>query len=242
LKAEKLILLTEQTCLSPIDQQPIQQLTTDQAEAMLQQQPGLPEDMGRSLRAAIQSCRRGVKRAHLLNRHLDGALMLELFTRDGIGVLISSKAFETTRQATLEDIGGIMELIKPFEQQGILITRSQEKLEMEIGDYTVIERDGLILGCIALHVLPDNSCAEIASLAVHPDYQNGERGNNLLNYLCAKAEKTGVKRLFVRTTQTLHWFVERGFIPCEIEDLPEAMKSAYNYQRNSKLLFKNVRS
>ena len=242
LQAEKLILLTEQTCLSPLDQKPIQQLTTEQAEALLQQEPGLPDAMARSLQAAIQSCRHGVKRAHLLNRHVDGALLQELFTRDGIGALISSKAFETTRPATLEDIVGIMELIKPYEQQGILVKRSRERLEMEIGDYTVIVRDGLILGCIALHVMAEDNCAEIASLAVHPDYQNGERGNSLLNYVCERAEKRGLKRLFVRTTQTLHWFVERGFIPCEIVDLPVAMQNAYNFQRNSKLLFKNVRS
>jgi amino-acid N-acetyltransferase len=240
LQADKLILLTEQNCLSPFDQNPIQQLTTVQANALLQQRSGLPDNIARSLHAAIQSCQQGVLRTHLINRHLDGALLLELFTRDGIGTLISSNDFEIIRPAALEDIGGIMELIKPLEQQGILVKRPRENLEMRIGDYIVIERDSLVIACIAFHIIPDSNCAEIACLAVHPDYQKGERGNNLLEYLYENAENQGIKRLFVRTTQTLHWFVERGFISCEVSDLPVAMKNAYNYQRNSKLLYKDV--
>lgn len=240
LQADKLILLTEAACLDPDDDQPIQQLTTDQAEALLAGSPGFPDTMARSLRAAVQSCCQGVQRAHLLNRHVDGALLLELFTRDGVGTLISSTAFETIRPATLDDIGGIMELIKPLEAQGILVKRSREKLEMEIGDYIVIERDGLIIGCTAFHVMPDAETAEIACLAVHADYQRGERGASLLEYLTHKAAAARIGRLFVRSTQTAHWFLERGFTPCEVDDLPEPMRSAYNYQRNSKLLFKDV--
>ena len=241
LQAEKLILLTDHNCLSPKDQQPIQQLTTDQVDELLQQTPDLPSPVARSLRAGMQSCQQGVQRAHLINRHIDGALLLELFTRDGIGTLISSTAFETIRPATLDDIGGIMELIKPLELQGILVKRSREKLEMEIGDYIVIERDGLIIGCTAFHLMNDGNSAEIACLAVHADYQKGARGNSLLDYLSNKAKTEQIQRLFVRSTQTVHWFVERGFTPCDIETLPEPMKNAYNYQRNSKVLFKDIR-
>lgn len=240
LQAEKLILLTEQNCLSPDSQQALAQLTTDQAEQLLAQPQLLPEAIARSLRAAMQSCRQGVKRAHLINRQVDGALLLELFTRDGIGTLISSTAFETIRGATLDDIGGIMELIKPLENQGVLVKRSREKLEMEIADYTVIERDGLIIGCTALHPIANSNAAEIACLAIHPDYRNAARGNSLLNHLSKQAQDSGFKRLFVRSTQTMHWFVERGFLSCEVDDLPEPVKSAYNHQRKAKVLFKDV--
>ncbi|MGY6275345.1 amino-acid N-acetyltransferase [Methylomonas sp. MgM2] len=240
LSAEKLILLTEQTCLSPETKKPIHQLTTEQASKLLRQYPDMPGAVARSLRAAIQSCRQGVDRAHLIDRHLDGALLLELFTRDGVGTLISSHEFETIRPATLEDIGGIMELIKPLEQKGILVKRSREKLEMEINDYIVIERDGLIIGCTAFHVMQDKQNAELACLAIHPDYQKGARGNRLLQHLIDNARKQNLRRLFVRSTQTVHWFLERGFILCEIADVPEPIKNAYNYQRNSKLLYKDV--
>lgn len=240
LQAEKLILLTEQSCIDPASGAALLQLTTEQAAELLNKTPALPDAVARSLAAAMQSCRQGVQRAHLINRHVDGALLLELFTRDGIGTLVSSTAFETIRPATLDDIGGIMELIKPLEAQGILVKRSREKLEMEIGDYIVIERDGLIIGCTAFHIMADAGSAELACLAVHNDYRNGGRGDSLLNYLVSQARTRSIRRLFVRTTQTLHWFVERGFTPCSVEDLPAPMQSAYNYQRNSKLLYKDV--
>ncbi|PPD33665.1 MAG: amino-acid N-acetyltransferase [Methylomonas sp.] len=240
LQAEKLILLMDQPCLSPSDQQPIQQLTAEQASELLNSNAEMPVAVILSLNAAIQSCQQGVRRAHLINRHQDGALLLELFTRDGIGTLISSAEFESIRPATLEDIGGIMELIKPLEQQGILVKRSREKLEMEINDYIVIERDGLIIGCTAFHVLTDKQNAEIACLAVHGDYQKGARGNRLLDYLTDNAKSCRIKRLYVRSTQTVHWFIERGFTPCSIEDLPEVMQNAYNHERKSKVLFKDV--
>jgi len=240
LQAEKLILLTEQACLSPQDQQPIQQLTTEQADTLLQQSSDLPEAIARSLRAAIQSCQQGVQRAHLINRHVDGALLLELFTRDGIGTLISSTAFETIRTATLDDIGGILELIKPLEQQGKLAKRSREKIEMEITDYVVIERDGLIIGCIALHADRQEQFGAIACLAVHPDYQGGARAKRMLEFVYDKAKQLRLSTLFVLSTQTMHWFIEQGFLPTDLQHLPEALQTLYNPARNSKILYKTT--
>ncbi|MDD5115276.1 MAG: amino-acid N-acetyltransferase [Methylobacter sp.] len=240
LHAEKLILLTEQTCFSPKDQKPIQQLTTAQAEELLQQTPALPGAIGRSLRAAIQSCQQGVQRAHLINRHVDGALLLELFTRDGIGTLISSSDFETIRTATLDDIGGILELIKPLEQQGKLAKRSREKIEMEIADYVVIERDGLVIGCIALHADRQGQFGAIACLAVHPDYQGGARARRMLEFVYDKAKQLQLNNLFVLSTQTMHWFIEQGFLPTNLQHLPEALRLLYNPARNSKILYKTT--
>ncbi|MEQ1527889.1 MAG: amino-acid N-acetyltransferase [Methylococcales bacterium] len=242
LQAEKLILLTEQNCLSPIDQSAIQQLTTEQAAQLLLQKPELPDAIARSLTAAMQSCQQGVQRAHLINRHVDGALLLELFTRDGIGTLISSTSFEELRQATVNDIGGILELIKPLEQQGILAKRSREKIEMEIADYIVIERDGLIIGCTALHANTPGQFGAIACLAVHPDYQRSARGNKMLEYAYRRARQLALKRLFVLSTQTMHWFIERGFLVSDINNLPDPLKLLYNPQRNSKILCKELDS
>lgn len=240
LQADKLILLTEQACLNPADQSPLNQLTTDQVAALLNEPTGLPPAMARSLNAAMQSCQRGVQRAHLLNRQVDGALLLELFTRDGVGTLVSSMAFERIRSANLDDISGIMELIKPLEQQGVLVKRSREKLEMEINDYVVIERDGLIIGCTAFHVLADMASAEIACLAIHSEYRKSARGSDLLSFLTHKAQNQSIRRLFVRSTQTVHWFVERGFVECAVEDLPEPIRSAYNYERKAKVLYRDL--
>lgn len=239
LKAQKLIFLTEQDCFDTGGARAMQQMTTDEAEVLLEEAQ-LPNDTARILKAAIQSCRRGVERVHLINRHQDGALLLELFTRDGVGTLISSSAFENLRSATLSDIGGILELIKPLEQQGILAKRSREKLEMQINDYIVIERDGLIIGCTAFHLLKNHEVGIMACLAVHPDYQKGGRGQRLFEHLLNKARQQSLKKLFVLTTQTTHWFIERGFLNLSIETLPDELKSYYNPQRKSKILYKEL--
>lgn len=237
LKAEKLILLTEQPCTQPDNAQPIQQMTTAEAEAFLQQSQ-LNASTVLSLNAAIQSCFAGVSRVHLIDRHINGALLLELFTRDGIGTLISLTPFETLRPATLNDIAGIVELIKPLEQQGILASRSREKIEMELADYIVIERDGLIIGCSALHV--QNNYGVCACVAVHTDYRGSARGDRLLTAIYNKAKQLTIDTLFVLSTQTMHWFIERGFLPSDINSLPDSLKALYNPQRNSKILCKKM--
>ncbi len=240
LKAEKLVLLTEQSCCNPDNGEQIQQMTTFEADAFLQRHPDISTSISLPLKAAIQSCQSGIDRVHLINRAIDGALLLELFSRDGIGTLISTTAFEEVRSATLNDIGGILELIKPLEQQGKLAKRSREKLEMGIADYIVIERDGLIIGCIALQPDVKSRSGVVAGLAVHPDYQGASRGNRLLEYVYRKAKELKLKKLFVLSTQTMHWFIERGFLPTEINDLPDKLKVLYNPQRNSKVLFKTM--
>ncbi len=154
LQAEKLILLTEQDCTDPLQNLVVPQMTTYEAEIFLTQHATLAHAIRRPILAAITACKAGIERVHLINRHYDGALLLELFSRDGIGTLVSSDPFESIRTATLKDIGGILELIKPLEQQGILVKRDREKLEMEISDYIIIERDGMIIACMALHAFP----------------------------------------------------------------------------------------
>ncbi|NOQ76448.1 MAG: amino-acid N-acetyltransferase [Methylococcaceae bacterium] len=236
LKAEKLILLTEYSCTE--NQQLIQQMTTSEVETLLHQD--ITETLNNSLNAAIQSCQQGVDRVHLINWKIDGGLLLELFTRNGAGTLISANPFESIRSANLNDIAGILELIKPLEQQQLLVKRSREKIEMEIDDYIVIERDGLIIGCTAYHLMHDKKSAEIACLAIHPEYQRSARGNHLLEHLVLRAKQQQLNMLFVLSTQTMQWFIERGFKPTDIDTLPEQRKEFYNYKRNAKVLYKSI--
>ena len=236
LQAEKLVLLTEQNINDPQTGQLILQLTSLQADDLLKQNPNLPVTVSQPISAAIRSCQFGVERVHLINRTQDGALLLELFTREGLGTLISSTPYEELRTATLNDIAGIIDLITPLEQQGKLIRRSRETLEIEIDDYIVIERDGLVIGCATLHTFSDSRTGEIASFAVHHDYQKADRGDRLLKYILTKARQNNLHKLFVLSTQTMHWFIERGFQNIEIETLPESLNNKYNHQRNSKAL------
>ena len=240
LSAEKLVLLTEQDCISPKTKKIIQQMTTIEAQNFLKQYRNINTDINRIIKVAIQSCQQGVNRVHLINRQQEGALLLELFTRDGVGTLISSATFETLRDANLNDIGGIVELISPLEKQGKLIKRSREKLEMEINDYSVIERDGLIIACTAFHLLKEEKLAVMSCLAVHPDYLHQARGKRLFDYLLNKAKQQQIKTLWVLSTQTSHWFLERGFHISDKQSLPASLISHYNSDRNSKILYKDI--
>ncbi|VXC06433.1 fused acetylglutamate kinase homolog (inactive); amino acid N-acetyltransferase [Pseudomonas sp. 8Z] len=193
---------------------------------------------GELLDAAAQACRGGVKRSHIVSYAEDGALLSELFTRAGNGTLVAQEQFESLREATIEDVGGLIELIRPLEEQGILVRRSREVLEREIEQFSIVEREGLIIACAALYPIAESNCGELACLAVNPDYRHGGRGDELLERIEARARAQGIKTLFVLTTRTAHWFRERGFEPSSVERMPTARASLYNYQRNSKVFEK----
>tara|TARA_B100001964_G_scaffold245641_1_gene334295 strand:- start:3521 stop:4813 length:1293 start_codon:yes stop_codon:yes gene_type:complete len=183
-----------------------------------------------------QACNQGVDRCHIVSYVKDGALLEELFTRDGSGTQITRVSYEQIRRAEPEDVPGIIHLIEPLEQEGILVKRSRELIESEIEQFTVIERDGLIVCCGALY--PFATKGELACVVTHPDYRDGDRGESLLSSIEAQAKLQGLTSLFVLTTQSAHWFVEHGFVGGNVSALPNSRKSFYNYQRNSKFFEK----
>ena len=189
---------------------------------------------------AAQACRGGVRRVHLISRNIDGSLLLELYTRDGVGTLVTADNYEGLRTATIDDIGGILELIIPLEEQGALVKRSREQLELDIHNFTVIERDGMIIACAALFCFKPEKACELACLAVHPDYQEHGRGNELMQHIEWQARKQHMETMYTLTTQTMHWFIERGFNESNPEDLPMEKKQLYNYQRKSNVLHKHL--
>lgn len=186
---------------------------------------------------AADTCQAGVERVHLLNWRQDGVLLDELLTRDGVGSLIYRTAYERLRQANAGDIGNLVDLLKPMEQAGFLVKRERERLETEVDNFYVVERDGSLIGCAALYPLDDEH-AEIACVAVHPDYQGGELGDNLLAKLEREAARRGIQQVWVLTTVAEHWFQEQGFRPAQVSDLPDSRQALYNYQRASKVLTK----
>jgi amino-acid N-acetyltransferase len=240
LHADKLILITEGPELRDSRRRPISQLSLTDATALLNSRRRLGEEMLRHLGYALRACRHGVSRVHLVSRRKEGALLLELFTRDGSGTLITAETYEGLRTATIEDVGGILELIKPLEDEGILVKRSRELLEIEISHFHVIERDGTIIACAALYPAEEDRLAELACLAVHADYRNHGRGDALLKAIEDRAVRSGIDRLFVLTTRTAHWFRERGFLPCDTSRLPARKQSLYNYQRKSRVYIKTL--
>ena len=239
LKAEKMIGFCSEQGVSDDDGNVISEMFPDQAQQRidsLEQQGNYLSGTVRFLRGAVQACRSGVPRSHLISYLEDGTLLQELFSRDGIGTQVVMESAEKIRKATIDDIGGILELIRPLEEQGILVRRSREQLEMEINKFTVVVRDNLTIACAALYPFPEEQIGEMACVAVHPEYRSSSRGELLLQHICHQASTMGLNKIFVLTTRSIHWFQERGFVPVDIESLPETKKKMYNYQRRSKVL------
>ena len=243
LKAEKMIGFCSSQGVTNDDGDIVSELFPNEAQARVEAQ----EEKGdynsgtvRFLRGAVKACRSGVRRCHLISYQEDGALLQELFSRDGIGTQIVMESAEQIRRATINDIGGILELIRPLEQQGILVRRSREQLEMEIDKFTIIQRDNTTVACAALYPFPEEKIGEMACVAVHPDYRSSSRGEVLLERIAAQAKQSGLSKLFVLTTRSIHWFQERGFTPVDIDLLPESKKQLYNYQRKSKVLMADL--
>ena len=243
LKAEKMIGFCSSQGVTNDDGDIVSELFPNEAQARVEAQ----EEKGdynsgtvRFLRGAVKACRSGVRRCHLISYQEDGALLQELFSRDGIGTQIVMESAEQIRHATINDIGGILELIRPLEQQGILVRRSREQLEMEIDKFTIFQRDNTTIACAALYPFPEEKIGEMACVAVHPDYRSSSRGEVLLERIAAQAKQSGLSKLFVLTTRSIHWFQERGFTPVDIDLLPESKKQLYNYQRKSKVLMADL--
>lgn len=240
LEADKLIMLGGHTPEPEHEAWSLRQLTTDEADSLLQAGRITHPEVARQLAAAVAASRAGVKRVHLINGHTEGAVLLELFTRDGIGCLVSQAPFETLRMARVRDINGMIDIIKPLAEKGILVARTRKRLEQEIKDYVVLEREGLIIGCAALHVYPHSSAGELACLALHSDYQGDKRGERMLLHIEKRAMERGLSHLFALSTQTAHWFREHGYEPASLKDLPPARQATYDLNRKSRILMKTL--
>jgi len=237
--AHKLIFLMETDGVRNGRRQLVSELSTRDAEALLAHRHNLPPDVLHYLPCAIRACDNGVKRAHLLSRHNDGALLLELFTRDGVGTMVAASPLANLRNATIDDVGGILAIIEPLETEGVLVRRSRERLEMEIERFVVAEHDGAIVGCAALYAFPDDRSGELAALAVHPDFRREGYGEALMQEIEQRARRLRLQRLFVLTTRTSGWFVERGFVESGPSRLPQQKRDLYNWQRRS-LVYEKV--
>lgn len=238
LGADKIVYLVEGKGIVDSRRRLVQQLTPQAAEALAQKAQHLDDDVRASLKAAAVACAQGVRRAHLVSRQNDGSMLLELFTRDGAGTMVTAETYEGTRPAQLADVNSILKLLTPLEEEGVLVRRPRKLLENELDHFTVVERDRMIIACAALYVYSEEPIAELACVAVHPDYRRTGRGDALLDYMEKLAAEKGLERLFVLTTHASHWFVERGFEPASVTDLPVPKQKLYNRQRNSKVLVK----
>ena len=202
--------------------------------------PTQPTDAAFYLQHCVKACEGGVERSHILPFAADGALLLEVFTHDGVGTMVVDEKLESLREAGSDDVGGILQLIEPFERDGTLVRRERTEIERDIGYYSVVEHDGIIFGCAALYPYPEARTAEMAALTVSPLSQGQGDGELLLKRIEQRAKALGLDSLFVLTTRTMHWFIKRGFSSVDPEWLPEARKRKYNWDRRSQVLVKKL--
>jgi amino-acid N-acetyltransferase len=240
LKADKLIFLSPHAGLKDEEGDYITELSMPQLQEYVgQHHQELDLGMKSLLNISGRAIRAGVSRVHFLPCNQDGALLEELFTHDGIGMMLASSDIENLREANQDDVGGILQLTMPLEEEGILAARGQDVIERDIQRFSVIEHDRVLFGCAALFPFP-NGVGELACLAVDPDVQGSGDGERLLKRVEMRAKQEGIKRLFVLTTRTEHWFLKRGFKRASVDDLPEERKQIYNWDRKSMVLTKDL--
>ncbi len=249
LQADKLIFVTEVPGIrvkpgepesedNPIDTE----LPLAAAEQLLAQSPpGLhPTDTAFYLQHCVKACKGGVERSHILPFAVDGSLLLEVYVHDGIGTMVVDEKLESLREASADDVGGIAQLIEPFENDGTLVKRSRTEIERDADLYTVLEHDGVIFACAALYPYPEAKTGEMAALTVSPQSQGQGDGEKVLKRIEQRARAMGMQSIFVLTTRTMHWFLKRGFEVVDPDWLPEARKRKYNWDRKSQVLVKKL--
>ena len=249
LQADKLVFLTEVAGIRvrptepASDDNPIDtELPLDAAEKLLASLPAAnqPTDVGFYLQHCVQACKSGVERSHIIPFAVDGSILLEVYVHDGIGTMVVDEKLESLREAAVDDVGGILQLIEPFEKDGTLVKRSRTEIERDVGNYTIIEHDGVIFACAALYAYPEARTAEMAALTVSPEVQGQGDGERVLKRIEQRARLLGLDSIFVLTTRTMHWFIKRGFVQVDPDWLPEARKRKYNWDRKSQVLVKRL--
>jgi amino-acid N-acetyltransferase len=244
LQADKLVFLTEIAGIHEQQDDPDSAIDTELALADAQRllaalpAPTRPTDIAFYLQHCARACEGGVERSHILPFAVDGSLLLEVFTHDGVGTMVVDEKLESLREATADDVGGILQLIEPFERDGTLVRRERTEIERDIASYTVIEHDGIIFGCAALMPYPEARTAEMAALTVSPLSQGQGDGERILKRIEQRARADALESIFVLTTRTMHWFIKRGFKQVDPDWLPEARKKKYNWDRRSQVLVK----
>ncbi|HTP71507.1 MAG TPA: amino-acid N-acetyltransferase [Burkholderiaceae bacterium] len=246
LQADKLLFVTEVPGIREKADDPESDIDTElaliDAKRLLTQlnSPDQPGNAAFYLRHCVRACEEGVERSHILPFAVDGAILQEVFTHDGIGTMVVDEKLETLREAGPDDVSSILALIEPFERDGTLVKRGRTEIERDIAYYTVIEHDGVIFGCAALYPYPEARTAEMAALTVSPNVQGQGDGERLLKRIEQRAKSAGLESIFVLTTRTMHWFIKRGFQQVDADWLPEARKRKYNWDRRSQVLVKRL--
>ena len=190
------------------------------------------------LKSSVFAIKNKIKKVHLINRHIDGSLIEELFTEKGSGTILTEFSLESFRKATEGDIKNIYRILFPLKKRKILIGRDLTQIKGMINQFYVLEHDKKFVGCVSLNSFKES--LELASFSIEPKYQRLGFGKKLLKLCELEAKKLKYDEIFILTTQSEHWFAENGFKEKSKELMPTFKKKTYQSERNSKYLTKKL--
>lgn len=203
----------------------VRQLSGDDAQAVIAGESAVaavssPLLMSK-LRHAARGCYDGVPRVHIVSGLERDALLAELFSNEGSGTMVYRDAYQEIRAATKKDIPAIAAMIRPSVTDEDLVPRTAEEVAVDLEDYSVIETDGTIVGCVALHPFLDEGAVELACLFIKKNHENHGHGRRLIEYSIRRAKEMGASRLIALTTGALSFFQRMGgFELASVDELP----------------------
>jgi amino-acid N-acetyltransferase len=242
LRAVKLIFITGSEGVRR-GEELLRQLSVDEAEGILKRHCAeVPAVMVSKLEHAVRAARDGVPRVHIIDGRVEEGLLAEVFSNEGIGTLVHANEYQAIRPAHKRDVRAIFNLIRAGMEKDELMRRSRGDIERQVEDFFVFEVDGNPVGCVAVHHYPAEGKAELACMCVDAKYENQGIGAKLMHYAEDQARAAGARQLFLLSTQTFNYFMQKGgFRPGALDDLPPSRRERYERSgRHSQVLLKPV--
>jgi amino-acid N-acetyltransferase len=195
-----------------------------------------PREILELVRLAYLAAGVNVNRVHIVDGSQDGVVLVEIFSNLGVGTMIHANVYQSIRPMRIDEIPGVLKLLQPLAEAGVLIPRTHDDIAARHADYVVHESDGRLHGCGALHEYAGGE-AEIAAIAVDPAYEELGIGRRIVLYLIEMARERRMRGVFVLTTRTGDWFESIGFTRVSPAELPEEKRRRYDFDRNSLILY-----
>ena len=240
LKAAKLIYVTALDGIL-VQGRLIRQMLVADLESVLALQKNdiAPEQLSKALHA-VQACKAGIPRVHVINGKVDEGLLAEVFSNEGIGTLVYANEYQQIRRALKKDVRAIQLLTKQGVETAELVKRTRAMIEKNLADYFIFEIDKNPVACVALHVFPEQKKGELACLYVSASHENRGIGKKLIQFIENKAREMNLAEMFALSTQTFAYFQSKGgFTEGTPDDLPPVRREKYDQSgRNSKVLVK----
>ncbi|HEX8311976.1 MAG TPA: amino-acid N-acetyltransferase, partial [Chthoniobacteraceae bacterium] len=219
----------------------IKQLSIAEAEDLVKKKKSaIPAGQLSKVDHAARACRQGIPRVHLLNGHVDEALLSEVFSHEGIGTMVYSNEYQQIRRVFKKDVRAVMTLIRQSVQSEELVRRTRADILQHLEDYWVMEIDRNLVACVALHLYPGETKAEIACLYVNKNNEGQGYGRKLMGFVEQLAAEKGVEQVFALSTQAFNYFQQKGgYTETSPDDLPAERRKKWEASgRNSKIMIK----